>query len=351
MYEPKHSIIVFFIGYLVLFFLIGLMAWPYFSSIIFAAILAGTFTPVKNRIQNKIGSNKWSAVIICLIIILAIFLPSVFIIIKLSEEAFLLYQSIADYLADEKLNALLANMTFMDGFIQDVFKIANVELTLESIKSILLETSKSASAVIFDIVNASISNVFSFFFQFIVMIIVIYTLLTDGSKIKTFFLNLSPLPDDEEELVIDKFNQINYVTLVGNGIGGVIQGFFAGIGFWFAGIQSIALWTTSMIILAFIPLVGISIIYIPTCIYLLIIGKTTGGIILFIYCTLVAQIVENWFKPKFVGNRTKISSTLVFLSIIGGLSVFGIAGIFYGPLIISIFLTFVELYHKKYSLG
>ena len=104
-----------------------------------------------------------------------------------------------------------------------------------------------------------------------------------------------------------------------------------------------------MIVLAFIPLVGISIVYIPVCIYLLIIGNFVSAIVLLIYCTTVSLIVENWFKSIFVGNRAEIHSTLIFLSIVGGLVVFGIPGIFYGPLIISIFLTFVDLYHKRYN--
>ena len=181
------------------------------------------------------------------------------------------------------------------------------------------------------------------------MMLMVYTFLVDGPEIKRFMLDLSHMPDDEEELVFEKFNQMNFVTLIGNGIGGLIQGVLAGIGFWFAGIESIMLWTTSMVFLAFIPLVGISIIYVPACLYLLIIGKIWGSVILFVYCTVISLIIENWFKPKFVGNRVKINSTLVFVSIIGGMSVFGIPGIFYGPLIASIFLTFVNLYHKRYN--
>ena len=336
-------------GYLALFYLIGLMLWPFVSSIIFAAIIAGSFMPVMNFLAEKTHHRKWSAVLVCLLIVLAVFLPAIFIIIRLSEEALQLYQSIKAYLSQEQLEALLLNKEKMPGLIREIFEVANVEMNVASIKSLLLEASKSASSTIFDTVNSWISNLFFFFLQFLIMLVIIYTLFVDGTRIKEFFLALSPLPDEEEEMVIEKFNQINYVTLVGNGIGGIIQGLLAGIGFWFAGIQSIALWTTTMVILAFIPLVGISIIYIPACIYLLIIGKTIAGIILFIYCTIVAQLVENWFKPKFVGNRAKISSTLIFLSIIGGLSVFSIPGIFYGPLIISIFLTFVELYHSRYT--
>ena len=349
MNDQKQAKIVFFIGYLVLFYLIGLMLWPFVSSIIFAAIIAGSFMPVMNYLAEKTHHRKWSAILVCLLIVLAVFLPAVFIIIRLSEEALQLYQSIKAYLSQEQLEAFLLDTDRMPGIVKEIFDMANLELNVASIKGLLLEASKSASSTIFDIVNSWISNLFFFFLQFLIMLVVMYTLFVDGTRIKEFFLDLSPLPDDEEELVIEKFNQINYVTLVGNGIGGIVQGILAGIGFWVAGLQSIALWTTTMVILAFIPLVGISIIYIPACIYLLILGKTISGIVLFIYCTIVAQLVENWFKPKFVGNRAQINSTLIFLSIIGGLSVFGVPGIFYGPLIISIFLTFVELYHSRYT--
>ena len=349
MNDQMQAKIVFFMGYLVLFYLIGLMLWPFVSSIIFAAIIAGSFMPVMNYLAEKTKHRKWSAVLVCLLIILAVFLPAIFIVIRLSEEALQLYQSIREYLSQEQLEAFLLDTDRMPGIIKEIFDVANLDLNMASIKGLLLEASKSASSMIFDTVNSWISNLFFFFLQFLIMLVVMYTLFVDGSRIKEFFLALSPLQDDEEELVIEKFNQINYVTLVGNGMGGIIQGILAGIGFWFAGIESIALWTTTMVILAFIPLVGISIIYIFACIYLLIIGNTISAIVLFVYCTIVAQLVENWFKPKFVGNRAQISSTLIFLSIIGGLSVFGIPGIFYGPLIISIFLTFVELYHSRYT--
>jgi len=39
----------------------------------------------------------------------------------------------------------------------------------------------------------------------------------------------------------------------------------------------------------------------------------------------------------------------VFLSIIGGLSVYGILGIIYGPLIITAFLTLSDIYLQRYD--
>ena len=349
MNDSKHSIVAFFVGYIVLFYLIGLMLWPFLSSIIFAGILAGSFSPLMTSLNNRIEHPRIAASIVCLIIITALFLPSIFIIVKLSEEALNLYESVVVYLSNKDLEVLFADNKFLPDFVARLFELMNLEFNFATIKGIVLETSKDASSAIFDILNSWISNIFSFFLHFIIMLIVIYTLLVDGNKIKSFVLALSPLPDDEEELVIERFNQINYVTLVGNGIGALIQGVLAGIGFWVAGIQSLTLWTTLMIVLAFIPLVGISVVYIPVCLYLLFVGNTITSIVLFIYCTVISLTVENWFKPRFVGNRAEINSTAIFLSIVGGLAVFGIPGIFYGPLIISIFLTFVDLYHKRYT--
>jgi predicted PurR-regulated permease PerM len=62
----------------------------------------------------------------------------------------------------------------------------------------------------------------------------------------------------------------------------------------------------------------------------------------------VALIIENWFKPWFIGQRIKINSLFVLFCIIGGISYFGIPGIFYGPIIGIVFLTLVDLYHAHY---
>ncbi|MDH5560509.1 MAG: AI-2E family transporter [Deltaproteobacteria bacterium] len=351
MIDPnRHSNIAFLVGYLILFYLLGLMFWEYLSSIIFAGILAGTFLPL-NRIfikKFKISQNL-SALIVCLIIIASVFVPAVFLAIRLGEEAYHLYLTTSAYVNEETLNSMMFQEGWMQKTLRKIFQLMSLDYNAISLKNLILDSLKNASTVMINIVNDWLSNIIAFIIQFIIMVVVIFAFLVDGEKIKKFVLDLSPLPDDEEELVLEKFNQMNYVTLVGNGIGGVIQGVLAGIGFWVVGIESVFLWTTAMVILAFIPMVGISVIYIPACIYLFIADQTIGSVVLFIYCTVIAVLVENWFKPKFVGNRVKINSTFVFLSIIGGMSVFGIPGIFYGPLIISIFLTFVSLYHKRYS--
>ena len=141
---------------------------------------------------------------------------------------------------------------------------------------------------------------------------------------------------------------MNYVTMIGNGLGGFIQGGLAGLVMWGLGIPSVFLWTTVMVVLAFIPLVGISFVTFPTSIYLMISGEVGSGSFLLIFSILISFVVENWFKPKFIGKRVQVNGLLVFFYILAGMSTFGMAGIFYGPLFCIIFVTLAELFSDKY---
>ena len=66
----------------------------------------------------------------------------------------------------------------------------------------------------------------------------------------------------------------------------------------------------------------------------------------YIFLTL---FVEYMLKTKLVGGTVKMHLLLVFLAIIGGLQVFGVMGIIYGPMIVTGFLTLADIYIMNYD--
>ncbi|MFH1729331.1 MAG: AI-2E family transporter [Pseudomonadota bacterium] len=331
-------------------YLLWLMLKPYSGALIFACILAGSFYPFFLKLNKLPKMRKsWAAALMCLFIILIIFIPLIYLAFALSKESMALYSTVKAGLNDDVINAFLFGDGFFARLLGKISSLFNFELNLETIKESILTYSQDFSAYLINFFNKWLGNILSLFFSFFIMILLIFAIFLNGDSLKKYLLKLSPLPDDQEELIIKKFNQMNFVTLICNGLGGLIQGLLAGFAFLLAGFSSVVLWTTMMVVLAFIPLIGISVIYIPACIYLFIKGKIISSVLLFIYCTAVALLTENWFKPKFIGKRIKINSIFVLLLIIGGMSAFGMAGIFYGPIIGIIFLTLVELYHQYYS--
>ncbi|CAK8722183.1 AI-2E family transporter [Candidatus Electrothrix laxa] len=114
------------------------------------------------------------------------------------------------------------------------------------------------------------------------------------------------------------------------------------------GIKSPVLWAGVMGILAFLPIFGIGLVLIPAAALLLLSGSPGQATATFIFYAVLSFTVEYLLKPKFVGNQVKMHTLLVFLAILGGMSLFGVLGIIYGPLIVTAFQTLSDIYLKEH---
>ena len=174
-------------------------------------------------------------------------------------------------------------------------------------------------------------------------------LLVDGGRLVSFIVDLSPLPNNQDQILLKKFKDMAGAILIGNGFGGLIQGVAGGAVFSFFGLPSPFLWGVIMGLLAFLPIIGIGIVFIPAAIYLFLKGRIGASIFFIVFYVVLSGGVEYFFKPKLVGQRVKMHTLLVFLAIIGGLKLFGILGIIYGPLVITAFLTLTDIYRSNYQ--
>lgn len=346
----KYGPAFFGVIFLLIMYLLWLMVRQMIEPIIFGLIISGVFYPLHTLFQEKWKLSRHKAAsLTSLIIVIGVLVPLSFIVISIGKEAAGLYARIGMGLDQEEVSRFFFGDGLAATTIKSLADFFEIEVNLEMIKANLLSVAQGASTHFLTGVNSLVGDIVNFFFNLVIMMIVIFGLLVEGEKLKMYTFELSPLPSDQEQMFLEKFNQMNYVTLVCNGVGGIIQGVLGGLALWAAGIGSVLLWTFVMIILAFIPLVGISFVTIPASLYLILTGDVFAGLLLFTFSATVGLIVENWFKPKFIGGRIQINATFVLLSIIGGLWAFGMGGIFYGPIIGILFLTIVEMYHEHYS--
>jgi predicted PurR-regulated permease PerM len=181
------------------------------------------------------------------------------------------------------------------------------------------------------------------------MILVIFYIFRDGERLKQYISDLLPFPVSQQELIVNKFREMGRAVIVGNGISGVIQGILAGLGFLFSGLGNPILWGTLAGFMAFLPIVGASIIFIPATIVLFLQGETGMALIFLIYSVCYSAFIEYIAKPRLIGKGMRMNPLLVFIGILGGLKLFGILGVVYGPLIMTIFLTLAEIYRLEYK--
>ena len=329
--------------------LLGWLLWPFISIIILAMVVAGLFNPIfKLLTQSQKVSQSVGSLITCVIVFFALFVPIVLCVGILSKEAFDLYQTGKSAFLNPQIKS------FIEG--SDILERVNLflarfdfQITGEELNRAISEIGKAVGLFLYQQARAIASNTFAFLVNFFLMLLVIYFMLLDGSRLVAFISDLSPLPPEQDDKLINKFKDMARSILLVNGLAGIIQGLLGGIVFYIFGLESPVLWGVIMGGLAFLPIVGIGIVFVPAAVLLGLKGQIATGIFFFVFYVFLSGGIEYLLKPKLVGQRVKMHTLLVFFSIIGGLKLFGILGIIYGPLVVTAFLTLADIYHSSYQ--
>ena len=349
LYSPEDAVQsrYFTVVFLISILLLGLVLQPFWQLLILAFLLAGIFRPIYNWL-NKWVSPWMASTLTCVLVALIVFIPLTFCIGALSSEALSVYQLGRDSNMLLKLQQVIQNSKWITQGREALLGFG-IDFQPSDITEIFSDLSKDAGLFIYGKASVWAANIMSFVLQFCFLILMIYFLLIDMDQLIRFITRLSPLPEEQDNLLLKKFLDISGVILVGNGISGVFQGVMGGIFFALLGIKSPVLWAGVMGILAFLPIFGIGLVLIPASALFLLNGSPGQALGTFIFYIVLSFSVEYLLKPKFVGNQVKMHTLLVFLAILGGMSVFGVLGIIYGPLIVTAFQTLSDIYLKEHQ--
>lgn len=346
--RPSNLILTYFlILFLLSAILLAQLFLPFASILILSYLLSSISEPIFVFLKQKL-SPAFASLVTCSLIVILVFVPLVFFVAALSSEAYHLLQVTKGTNLAQEFTSYVQNNTIYIR-LESLLTGYGITMEMEEISSNLSQFGTDVARFIYTQASIWATNIIGFILQFLMMILIIFYLLLEKEKLVAFFLHLSPLPNNHDRLLIRKFERITSAILVGNGICGVIQGVIGGFVFGFLGFGSPILWGGVMGVLAFLPIVGIGAVLGPAAIILIIKGEILKGLALALFYIVLSMSVEYFLKPKLVGDQVKMHTILVFLAIIGGLNVFGILGIIYGPLIITGFLTLSDIYIDNYE--
>jgi len=171
--------------------------------------------------------------------------------------------------------------------------------------------------------------------SFCLMLFVMFYCLRDGAKMLDYLARLSPLSSQQEQLLLARVQAVSRSAIMGTLVTGVAQGGLAMIAFAVAGIPWL-LWGVMLGFASFIPLVGTALIWVPCVAYLLVMGKVAMAIGLALWCLVVVGLVDNLLRPWLMQGQTGMASVVLFFAILGGIKLFGLPGVIYGPLVIGL---------------
>ena len=170
---------------------------------------------------------------------------------------------------------------------------------------------------------------------FAVMIVALYYFLADVPLMIKAFMRISPLDDRYEEQLLNEFATVSRAVVVATLLSAVVQGVLAGIGYFFAGLGSVALLTMLTMLFSLVPFIGGTAVWIPCCLWLLLDGHLTAAIVLAIYCAVIVSAADNLIKPFVLQGQSNLHPLLALLSVLGGVKALGPIGVVVGPMIVA----------------
>jgi predicted PurR-regulated permease PerM len=318
---------------------------PFLTAILAAAILAALFQGWYGAFLRVTGNRPHvSAALTSLSIALIVLVPLFAVLSIALNEMNYAYDNIASDGSSMQnvlsgVSVKLQSIPLMHVFISD----QSFDATH------ILNTVKGFSQNIFSFIQALYENIAHLVFWLLVMFFSLFYFLVDGKAMVRYFMKVTPLRDEHEKLLIDKFVYMSRATLKGTLMVGMVQGFLGGMMFAIAGLPSPVIWGLVMTVLSAIPLVGGGLVWLPAGIILLLMGQVWQGTFILLFGMIVISTIDNVLRPKLVGRDTQMHPLMIFFATLGGISFFGFPGFVIGPIIASLALALLDIYVLEFK--
>jgi len=344
MMERKNSATLFLAGAAaVALYLCYLLIRPYATPILFASVIAIIFYPLHRRTQQMVRGRNLSAGISTVTTLIATIVPLSFLLVAISHELSDLYQALLTKSADS--GGVLAYL--LHGA-EGIVTWASRRLGVPSVDlhDILVRRLENASAQIVGLGASLVTNAFSFAAKLVIALVILFFLYRDGEKSATAIMAALPLPEDR----ISELRTRVTSTVVANFYGGVavgaLQGTLTGLTFWALGIDSPVLWGVVTGFLSLVPFVGSGLVWGPAVIVLGLTGHLGRAAILAGVGMGVIGTVDNIVRPLIIHRSVRLHAVFVLFALLGGVQLFGVLGVFVGPVILSFTAALVTLLHE-----
>lgn len=313
---------------------------PFLITLIFAAVLAVVLQPLYQAVLKAApNSPGLSAFATMLVAVVCLMVPLAFIAVEVARDAEHLYVSLS---ADP--HSAYAPLETLYRQVQQLTP--GLSAPPEDLSASFDGYVKQGLRWVVEHVGGALSGIASLLLKLFVFIIALYYFLRDGAKLKRLIVEASPLSDADDQVVSDRLALAVNAVIRGSLVIALMQGLLTAIGFTIFGVPNSMLWGVVAALAALIPGIGTSLVLIPGIIYLFVTAPAAPAIGLLIWSVVAVGLVDNLLGPRLVGRGMQLHPLVVLLAVFGGLAFFGPAGVFLGPLIVSLLFALVSIYPR-----
>lgn len=325
---------------------------PYFNIIILSLVIVLIFHPFYRYIYSRTKSRGLSTLIAVFTTLVSVIVPLVLILLltineirNLSETGNLF--SIIGNL-EISINQAIQNLN-TNLLITTGFQLSELEL-----RSLLIDFALNLRDQLLPVASQILSLSGEILFNLFLLILSLSYFFPMFDNLPNIFKKVSPLDDDVDRVIFDKLKQTTKGVLKGTLVVAILQATAVLIPMMLMGIGAPVLLWLIMVLLSIIP-IGSGLVWAPVGVAIIIGGVSAGnttqiilGILLIIYSAIIINVIDTTFRPRLMQGAVNIHPLAAVFSVLGGISLFGILGILYGPVLLVLFLTLVEIYRKNF---
>lgn len=319
---------------------------PFFAGILWASVVAVALWPLWTRVRARSGRRQGLAAgLFTLAVALVVLLPATLLGLAVVNQAAGAVSTIGEKLRERDLHSW-----------SDVLAIPGVDRALswlrdstgvstEDLQVRAAGLAATASAGLASAGGAAVLSFLDVLVTFVLTLFLLFFLLRDGEAMVEAMADLLPAEEAERRRIVASLGGMMESIFKGSILCAIVQGTSGGLAWAVAGLPSAVLAGVAMGILSLLPIGGTAIVWGPGLIALFIQGRTGVAIAFLLWNVLVTStLADNVLKPLLIGKGdTELSTFLVFLGVFGGITAFGLLGVFVGPISLAFGVMLVRI--------
>ncbi len=317
---------------------------PFLSAIVWAAILAVALYPIHCQLAGWLnGRDGLSAFLTCVGMILLIIMPAVYLAMLLGQELVRGISLFQESLRSGSFPVLdwLNKQPLLREFVSRVEQYFQQEG--KDVRTVLLDNVRQVGGTAASILSSAVGNIVMGTIQLAITVVTFFFFLRDGKTLMEWITEVLPFPQNRQRLLLERMHTVVHATVYGVGLVALTEGLLGGLAFWVLGLPTPVLWGTIIAMMAFLPVLGASVVWAPAAVMLAFQGETIKAFLLAVWgVVLIGFFADYVLRTYLIGKGTQLHVLLVFFSVLGGIGAFGLVGIVAGPMIMATGLALIE---------
>jgi predicted PurR-regulated permease PerM len=318
--------------------------YPFFSALLWAAILVFTTWPVHERIRAHLHlKRRVSALIMVALTAVVLVLPIGLAAPGGADDVTQIRRAIEAALRGglPTSPAWLFDVPLVGPSLAELWDhwAADIGALLEALRPFFGIVLESGLSLLLGIANGVV--------MFLLALFVAFFLYVYGEPVAARLrLILRRVAGDQA----DRLAEVTGATVRGvvYGIVGtaVVQGILTSFGLWLSGVPRPLLLGGVAGFLSVLP-IGAPVVWIPAALWLLGTGHIAWGIFLAVYGVVAVSGADSVIRPWFIARGAHLPFLLTVLGVLGGALAFGLLGIFLGPVLLGVGFTLMNEWVKE----